>query len=112
MLSSGIYGTSGTSVTLPPLSGGNTYVFTITTEVDGAANMQTGPYRSAMPTGFASVVSAPITVSAPSDATQVHGDMEEWRRVVDPKSNNQLNRQPAVSSRCSVGNSPAAAFCD
>src|SRR5208282_376237 len=77
----GIYSTSATSVTLPPLAGGNTYIFTITTEVDGVANMQTSPYRSALPTGFASVVSAPITIS-PAAAPQIDGDIEEWRSLV------------------------------
>jgi hypothetical protein len=59
-----VYHTAQTSVTLPPLSGGNAYVFAITAEVDGAANMETSPYRSALPTGFASVVSAPVAISS------------------------------------------------
>ena len=85
----GLYGTSETSMTLPPLSGGNTYVFTITTEVDGAANMETSPFRSALPTGFASVVSAPITVSPSTAAAQVRGDIGEWGRLVRPKPRRQ-----------------------
>jgi hypothetical protein len=81
----GNFSTSGTSVTLPPLAAGNTYLFSITTKVDGAANMQTSPFRSALPTGFASIVSAPITISPTATTAQVRGDIEEWRRLVQPR---------------------------
>jgi hypothetical protein len=81
------YNTAATSVTLPPLAGGNTYVFEITTLVDGVANMQTSPHRSALPTGFASVVSAPITISAAAPTPSIDGDIEEWNNLVKPKQN-------------------------
>ena len=108
------YNTAGTSITLPPLSGGNTYIFTITTEVDGAANMQTSPYRSALPTGFASVVSAPITISSSAAALQIQGDIEKWRRLAHPKRDRQANTDtgiPAPSPCKPKTNSRAANFC-
>jgi hypothetical protein len=39
----GTFDTAQSSITLPPLSGGNTYVFTITSQADATANMETGP---------------------------------------------------------------------
>jgi len=109
----GIYSTSATSVTLPPLAGGNTYIFTITTEVDGVANMQTSPYRSALPTGFASVVSAPITIG-PAAAPQINGDIEEWRSLVRPKPDSPANAKTQVPAvPCTVsGHSLVRAFCE
>jgi hypothetical protein len=55
--------TAKTSVVLPPLQAGQTYVFLITAVLDGAANFETHPNRSELPTAAVSVVSAPITVS-------------------------------------------------
>ena len=55
--------TARTSASLPPLQAGQTYVFLITAVSDGAANFETQPNRSALPTASISVVSAPITVS-------------------------------------------------
>jgi hypothetical protein len=78
------YHTAKTSVTLPPLSGGNTYVFVITAHVDGAANMEAGPYRSALPTGFANVVSAPVTISSGAAAPAIHGDAKVVTRLSQP----------------------------
>jgi hypothetical protein len=48
---------------LPPLQAGQTYVFSITAILDGAANFETRPNRSALPTASVSVVSAPITTT-------------------------------------------------
>jgi hypothetical protein len=87
--SAGEFFTAKTSITLPPLSGGNTYVFAITSAADGAANAETAPARSALPTGFATVVSAPITVSPGTMAPAIRGD----RRVVARLS--QAQRPPA-----------------
>ena len=58
--------TAQTSLIVPPqlLTAGNTYLFTITALVDGAANMETRPLRSALPAGGADVISAPIAISA------------------------------------------------
>jgi fibronectin type III domain protein len=70
----GEFGTAQTSASLPPLTAGKTYVFVITTEVDGSANMETSPYHSSLPTAFAQIVSAPITISADATTPSVHGD--------------------------------------
>ena len=64
LMVAGNYSTGQTSVTLPPLTAGNTYLFLIITEVDGVANMETSPFRSQLPTGFATVMSAQVVISA------------------------------------------------
>jgi hypothetical protein len=56
--------TAKTSATLPLLQAGKTYVFLISSILDGQANFETSPNRSALPTASVSVVSAPITISA------------------------------------------------
>jgi hypothetical protein len=56
--------TAKTSAVLPPLQAGQTYVFLITAVLDSAANFETRPNRSALPTAAVSVVSAPITISS------------------------------------------------
>jgi len=81
----GSFYTSQTSVTLPPMSGGNSYVFCITALVDGAANVQTAPLRSALPTGYASVVSAPITISSGAATRAIHGDASLVKRLSQPQ---------------------------
>ena len=68
------FSTSSTSITLPPLAGGNTYVFSITADADGTANMQTSPFRSSLPTGYATVVSGPVTISSSAQTPEIHGD--------------------------------------
>jgi len=80
--------TANTSITLPPLAGGNTYVFSITAEADGTANMQTSPFRSSLPTGYATVVSGPVTISSSAEMPEIHGD----RRVITRLS----QAQPSV----------------
>jgi hypothetical protein len=75
-------GTSQTSVTLPPLLPGNTYLFFIITEVDGIANMQTSPYRSQLPTGFATVMSNQITISSGAALPKLRGNREAWQRIL------------------------------
>jgi hypothetical protein len=111
----GTYSTAGTSLTVPPVAAGNTYIFTITTEVDGAANMQMAPYRSALPIGFASIVSAPITISPGAATPQIDGDLEEWNRLLNPKSGSEAPTyvQPPTHSPCVVsGRSVVFAFCE
>ena len=71
--------TANTSMTLPPLAGGNTYVFSITADADGSANMQTSPFRSSLPTGNATVVSGPLSISSGATMPEIHGD----RRVIE-----------------------------
>jgi len=58
-------GTAKTSMTIPPdlLRSGQTYLFVITSRVDGRANMETSPHRSSLPVANADVISAPITIS-------------------------------------------------
>ena len=82
----GVFGTSQTSVTLPPLSSGNTYVFSITALADAAANIQTSPNRSALPAGFANVVSAPITISSSAAQVQIRGDANVVRQLLTPRT--------------------------
>jgi hypothetical protein len=81
----GTFNTAQTSITLPPLSGGNTYVFTITAEADATAKVETGPFRSSLPTGSATVVSAPITINTGALTPAIHGD----RRVIAQLSQTQ-----------------------
>ncbi len=80
----GVFYTSQASVTLPPLSSGNTYVFAITALVDGTANIQTSPNRSSLPTAFANVVSAPITISSGAAEVVIHGDASVVKRLSQP----------------------------
>ncbi len=63
-LPAGAFYTAKTSVSLPPLQAGKTYVFLISAILDDAANFETRPNRSALPTASVSVVSAPITISS------------------------------------------------
>ena len=69
-------------MTLPPLSAGNTYIFVIITEVDGVANMQTSPYRSQLPTAFATVMSAQVAIGAGASAPQLRGAPKELKRFL------------------------------
>jgi hypothetical protein len=64
-LSSTTLGTAKTSMTIPPdlLRSGQTYLFVISSRVDGRANMETSPHRSSLPVANADVISAPITIS-------------------------------------------------
>lgn len=58
--------TAKTTVTLPPnvVGANGTFLFVITAVMDGLANMETSPHRSALPVASADVLSAPITISA------------------------------------------------
>ena len=85
LLVAGNYSTAQTSMTLPPLTAGNTYLFVIITEVDGIANMQASPYRSQLPTGFATVMSAQVTISAGTAGPQLRGDPKELKRFLHPE---------------------------
>ncbi|HMD18618.1 MAG TPA: hypothetical protein VKH18_18285 [Terriglobales bacterium] len=93
-LVAGNYSTAQTSMTLPPLTAGNTYLFVIITEVDGIANMQTSPYRSQLPTGFATVMSAQVAISAAASGPQLRGDPKELKRFLHPEG----KRYRAVAS--------------
>jgi hypothetical protein len=85
LLVAGNYSTAQTSMTLPPLTAGNTYIFVIITEVDGVANMQTSPYRSQLPTAFATVMSAQVAISAGASGPQLRGDPKELKRFLQPQ---------------------------
>ena len=65
-LSTTTLGTAKTSMTLPPnmLASGKTYLFVITSLVDGKANMEMSPHRSSLPIANADLISAPITTVA------------------------------------------------
>jgi hypothetical protein len=84
----GTFYTAQTSIVLPPLAGGNTYVFAITTRGDATANVEKTPFRSTLPTGTATVVSAPITISSGALMPAIHGDRRVITRLSQP--------QPAV----------------
>jgi hypothetical protein len=86
----GIFDSAQTSITLPPLSGGNTYVFAISSEADATAKMETAPFRSSLPTGYATVVSAPITIRSGALTPAIHGD----RSVIDRLSQAQPRITP------------------
>ena len=58
-----LFYTAKTSCSLPFLQSGQTYVFLITAVLDGAANFETHPNRSALPTAAVSVISAPMLMS-------------------------------------------------
>lgn len=57
-----LFYTAKTSCSLPFVQPGQTYVFVITAVLDGAANFESQPNRSALPTAAVSVVSAPILI--------------------------------------------------
>ena len=59
----GAFYTGKTSITLPALQSGQTYVFVISTEVDARANVETSPHRSGLPTAVATVISAPFATN-------------------------------------------------
>lgn len=57
------FGTAKTSLLVPFLNAGNTYLFQIVAGVDGAASMETSPFRSQLPIAHSTVISAPITIN-------------------------------------------------
>jgi hypothetical protein len=96
----GAFGTAKTSATLPPLTAGKSYVFTITTLVDGAANMETTPWRSALPTGYANVVSAPVTINSGAMTPAIHGDAELFAKLSQRKGKTvTFPSHPALGAR-------------
>ncbi|HET7107852.1 MAG TPA: fibronectin type III domain-containing protein [Candidatus Acidoferrum sp.] len=68
----GRFGTAKTSVQVPFLSAGNTYVFMITSETDGIAKMETNPLRAQAPNGEAAVVSAPFVIATGATTMAKH----------------------------------------
>lgn len=60
--------TATTSIKVPPdlLAPGHTYLFVISSLMDGRANMETSPHRSSLPVARADLISAPLTI----DSTQ------------------------------------------
>ena len=66
------FGTAKTSVQVPFLSAGNTYVFLITAETDGLAKMETNPLRAKIPNGEAAVISAPMVIATGATAAVRH----------------------------------------
>jgi hypothetical protein len=47
--------------------------------------METGPNRSSLPTGFATVVSAPITINSGAQMPAIHGDRRVITRLSQPQ---------------------------
>jgi hypothetical protein len=68
----GRFGTAKTSLQVPFLNAGNTYIFLITSETDGQAKMETNPLRAKIPNGEAAVVSAPIVIATGATAAVKH----------------------------------------
>lgn len=81
----GVYSTAQPPMTLPPLTAGNTYLFVIVAQADGIANMETSPYRSQLPTGFATVMSAQVAIKSGASAPQLRGDPKQWERLLHPE---------------------------
>jgi hypothetical protein len=57
------FGTAKTSMAVPLLNAGSTYIFQIVAWVDAGANMETSPGRSQLPIAHSTVISAPITIN-------------------------------------------------
>jgi len=66
------YATAKTTMQVPFLTAGNTYVFVISAEMDPNANIETSPGRTKVPNAEASVVSAPITIATGAMAAVRH----------------------------------------
>jgi hypothetical protein len=81
LLSKGAYSTAKTSLTLPPQAAGQDYLFLITTQVDASANMETSPHRSNLPTGFASILSAPITITSGAITPAIRGNAKAFEEL-------------------------------
>ena len=64
----GRFGTAKTSMQVPFLGAGNTYVFLITSEADGVAKMETSPLRARIPNGETAVISAPMVIATGATA--------------------------------------------
>jgi hypothetical protein len=62
-VTAGRFGTAKTSMSVPLLNAGSSYLFQIVAAVDGVANMETSPLRSQLPIAHSTVISAPITVN-------------------------------------------------
>jgi len=62
------YATAKTTMQVPFLTAGNTYVFVISAEMDPNANIETSPGRTKAPNAEASVVSAPIVIATGATA--------------------------------------------
>jgi hypothetical protein len=75
--------TATTSATLPvKLTPGQTFVVVISARLDARANVETSPNRSALPTAYANIVSAPITVSPAAAAQVIHAASDAVSRML------------------------------
>jgi len=59
-----VLGTTKTTMQVPLLAAGNTYVFTISAEVDANANMEQSPNRTKPPTAESTVVSGAVVIAS------------------------------------------------
>jgi hypothetical protein len=92
------FSTAKTSVTLLPLTAGNTYVFAISARVDGTANIETSPLRSSLPAAFSNVVSAPITISSGASSPAIRGDAKVVRRLSQPRAGGRFDGTAAKAA--------------
>jgi hypothetical protein len=80
------FSTAKTSMTpLITLQAGRVFVLLVTAQVDGLANVESSPNRSGLPIGFASFVSAPVTVGSPGIGLVIHGDASSAERILSPQ---------------------------
>jgi hypothetical protein len=64
------------------LTPGQTFVVVISARLDARANVETSPNRSALPTAYANIVSAPITVSPAAAAQVIHAASDAVSRML------------------------------
>ena len=88
----GQFGVTVNSINLPPLGSG-TYIFMISAVADGVANMQASPRRSALPTAFVDVLSAPITINSSGSSSAAYYKASAGSQSV-------TNEQPGQSPSC------------
>jgi hypothetical protein len=89
------FSTAKTSMTLPvSLQAGRTAVFVITALADGRANLESMPLRAGLPRAFASIVSAPVTVSAAAQVAAGPGGL-----FLSPQPASGAAETPSVVTR-------------
>ncbi len=66
-----LYATAKTSVTVPFLTAGNTYVFVIFAASDATANIEKTPHRFKIPNAESGIVSAPFVIAPGATSASV-----------------------------------------
>jgi len=82
----GTYSTAKTSLALLPLTAGKTYVFSIITLANAGGNIETSFFRSALPTGLASVISGPVPISSGAPTVTIRGNAKVVRQLSQGKA--------------------------